>query len=135
LIAEKPDLTLLMIEGEADAAPAQFLTEAWKDLPLLRARLLPLPILAALLRETALYLGHDSGITHLAAASRLDLPVIALFGPTDPIVWSPPREKVQVFQASPELSPDISRVFFPDGFSAKANGGTALGVVFALFSL
>ena len=68
-----------------------FLLEAWKDLPHLRARWLPLPILAALLRETALFLGHDSGITHLAAASRRDLPVIALFGPTDPAVWAPPR--------------------------------------------
>jgi heptosyltransferase-2 len=103
LIAEKPDLTLLLIEGEADAAPAQFLAESWKDLPLLRARLLPLPILAALLRETVLYLGHDSGITHLAAASRRDLPVIALFGPTDPVVWVPPREKVRVIQGSPKL--------------------------------
>ena len=38
------------------------------------------------LREASLFLGHDSGITHLAAASRRDLPVIPLFGPTDPAV-------------------------------------------------
>src|ERR1700683_642665 len=71
-----PDVALLLVEGEADAEPAQFILEAWKDLPHLRARWLPLPILAALLREVTLFLGHDSGITHLAAASRRDLPVI-----------------------------------------------------------
>jgi heptosyltransferase-2 len=98
-----PDLALLLIEGEADAEPAQFLLGAWKDLPHLRARWLPLPILAALLREAALFLGHDSGITHLAAASRRDLPVIALFGPTDPAVWAPPRAGVQVLRGNPAL--------------------------------
>lgn len=103
LVQAVPDVTLLLVEGEADAAPAQILVEAWKGLPLLRARWLPLPILAALLRETVLFLGHDSGITHLAAASRRDLPVVALFGPTDPAVWAPPREGVRVLQGNPQL--------------------------------
>jgi len=100
-----PDLTLLLVEGEADAGPAKFLIEAWKDVPHLRARELPLPILAALFgeKETALFLGHDSGITHLAAASRRDLPVIALFGPTDPAVWAPPRPRVRVLRGTPTL--------------------------------
>jgi heptosyltransferase-3 len=102
-----PDLTLLLVEGEADAEPARFLIEAWKDVPHLRARELPLPILAALLRETALFLGHDSGITHLAAASRRDLPVLALFGPTDPAVWAPPRPGVRVLKGVPALK-DLS---------------------------
>ena len=97
------NLALLLVEGEADAEPAQFMVEAWKDLPHLRARWLPLPILAALLRETSLYLGHDSGITHLAAASRRDLPVIALFGPTDPAIWAPPRTNVHVLKGAPAL--------------------------------
>jgi heptosyltransferase-3 len=103
LVAAKPDLALLLVEGEADAEPARFLLEAWKDVPHLRARELPLPILAALLREATLFLGHDSGVTHLAAASRRDLPVIALFGPTDPVVWAPPRSGVRVLRGTPTL--------------------------------
>ncbi|MCE0499133.1 MAG: glycosyltransferase family 9 protein [Methylacidiphilales bacterium] len=103
LVKARPKVTLLLIEGEADAAPAQFLLEAWKELPLLRARWLPLPILAALLRETTLLLGHDSGVTHLAAAVRRDLPVIALFGPSDPAVWAPPRPGVRVLRKDPDL--------------------------------
>jgi heptosyltransferase-2 len=103
LTAAVPEAVLLLVEGEADAEPAQYLLEAWKEVPHLRARWLPLPILAALLRESALFLGHDSGITHLAAAARRDLPVIALFGPTDPNVWAPPRHGVRVLKGVPAL--------------------------------
>jgi heptosyltransferase-3 len=103
LSAAFPEVVLLVVEGEADAAPAQFVLEAWKNLPHLRARWLPLPILAALLRETVLFIGHDSGITHLAAASRRDLPIVALFGPTDPAVWAPPRAGVRVVRGDPTI--------------------------------
>jgi len=105
LTGAAPDVALLLVEGEADAEAARYLVEAWKDLPHLRARELPLPILAALFgeKETAFFLGHDSGITHLAAASRRDLPVIALFGPTDPVVWAPPRSGVRVLKGVPAL--------------------------------
>ena len=103
LVRARPDIALLLIEGEADADQAKFLSEAWKDLPHLRARWLPLPILAALLREAVLFLGHDSGVTHLAAAARRDLPIIALFGPTNPAVWAPPRKGVRVLKGTPTL--------------------------------
>ena len=43
--------------------------------------------LACKLAEAALYIGNDSGITHLAAA--VGTPVVALYGPTDPVVWAP----------------------------------------------
>jgi heptosyltransferase-3 len=103
LHASHPGVTLLLVEGEADAAPAQALMGAWKNLPLLRARWLPLPILGALCKKAALFLGHDSGVTHLAAASRRDLPVIALFGSTDPAIWSPPRAGVTVLHGGEGL--------------------------------
>ena len=50
--------------------------------------------LTRLLGESALYLGHDSGITHLAA--MLGAPVIALFRTSDARQWRPlgPRVKV-----------------------------------------
>jgi heptosyltransferase-3 len=50
-----------------------------------------------------LFLGHDSGITHLAAASRRDLPIVALFGPTDPAVWAPPRTGVRILRGDPTI--------------------------------
>jgi ADP-heptose:LPS heptosyltransferase len=56
--------------------------------------LLPLPMLAAILRSCTVYLGNDSGITHLAA--MLGTPTLAIFGPTDPAVWGPRGPKVQI---------------------------------------
>ncbi|MDQ6677146.1 MAG: glycosyltransferase family 9 protein [Acidobacteriota bacterium] len=43
--------------------------------------------LAVWLSKARVFIGNDSGITHLAAASGT--PTIALFGPTNPIVWAP----------------------------------------------
>jgi ADP-heptose:LPS heptosyltransferase len=44
-----------------------------------------------------LYLGNDSGMTHMAAAARCE--VIALFGPTDPAIWRPLGKSVRVIAA------------------------------------
>jgi heptosyltransferase-3 len=41
-----------------------------------------------------IYIGNDSGITHLAAA--VGTPVVAIFGPTDPAVWGPRGERVSL---------------------------------------
>src|SRR5262249_15020135 len=43
--------------------------------------------LACWLSGARLYIGNDSGITHLAAAAGV--PVIAIFLTTDPQVWGP----------------------------------------------
>ncbi len=50
--------------------------------------------LACWLARASLYIGNDSGITHLAAA--VGTPVLALFGPTDPDVWAPRGANVRV---------------------------------------
>jgi ADP-heptose:LPS heptosyltransferase len=50
--------------------------------------------LACWLARARLYIGNDSGVTHLAAA--VGTPVLALFGPTDPGVWAPRGPNVRV---------------------------------------
>jgi heptosyltransferase-3 len=42
---------------------------------------------ADLLKRAALYVGPDTAMTHLAAACGT--PTVALFGPTDPVIWGP----------------------------------------------
>ena len=54
------------------------------------ARNLPLPQLAALL-EHSIFVGHDSGISHLAAAVGANC--ILLFGPTNPDIWAPKNDE------------------------------------------
>lgn len=58
---------------------------------------LPLPELGAVLSRCSLFLGHDSGISHLAAASGA--PSLLLFGPTDPDVWAPANPAVSILRA------------------------------------
>jgi len=43
--------------------------------------------LARWIAGARLYIGNDSGITHLAAA--VGTPTLAIFGPTDPAIWRP----------------------------------------------
>jgi heptosyltransferase-2 len=60
--------------------------------------------LSLLLQEASLYIGHDSGITHLSA--MLGAPTIALFRQTSVAQWKPLGPKVKVIEAhasGPEL--------------------------------
>jgi len=43
--------------------------------------------LTEIIGQSELFIGPDTGITHLAAATGT--PVIALFGPTNPLIWGP----------------------------------------------
>ena len=58
---------------------------------------------AALLRCGDLYLGNDSGISHLAAA--LGARTVALFGPSDARQWAPRGKRVTVVRRNIECSP------------------------------
>ena len=60
----------------------------------------PLIEVARHLQQCRGYLGNDSGITHLAA--MLGVPTVAIFGPSDPVIWRPMGERVRVIHA-PEL--------------------------------
>lgn len=52
--------------------------------------------LACWLAGARIYIGNDSGITHLAAAAGA--PVVAIFLVTDPAVWAPRGERVRVVE-------------------------------------
>ena len=97
LLARPSPPRLLLIGGEADHAQLDALIAAWRGAPVLLARDLPLPHLAALLARCRLFLGHDSGISHLAAAAGA--PSLLLFGPTDPAVWAPVNPHVSILPA------------------------------------
>jgi heptosyltransferase-2 len=88
---------IVLVGGEADHERIERLIVAWAGMDVTVVRDLPLPLLAALLERCALFVGHDSGISHLAAAvgTRCRL----LFGPTDPDVWAPSGAAVKVIRA------------------------------------
>jgi heptosyltransferase-3 len=57
---------------------------------------LSLADVAEQLRNCRVFIGNDSGITHIAA--YWGTPTVALFGPTDPAVWGPLGRRVRVLQ-------------------------------------
>ena len=66
-------------------------------------RELPLANLCAKLARCRLYVGNDSGVTHLAAAAGV--PTLALFGASDPRIWAPKGRRVRTLCAAkpPEI--------------------------------
>src|SRR5438094_4457219 len=89
---EKPS-SLVVIAGEADTAEIERLEREWRDRNVCFAKNLPLPHLVGVLANS-IFLGHDSGISHLAAGAGASC--ILLFGPTDPNVWAPKNKNVRV---------------------------------------
>lgn len=58
--------------------------------------------LACWLAGARVFIGNDSGISHLAAAAGA--PVVALFGPTDPGTWAPRGSRVAVVKTGPDMT-------------------------------
>jgi heptosyltransferase-3 len=87
---------LLIVGGEADGDRLQTLKAALERKQVQFAENLPLPHLAALL-EGQTFVGHDSGISHIAAA--VGARCLLLFGKTDPAIWAPANANVAVLRA------------------------------------
>jgi glycosyl transferase family 9 (putative heptosyltransferase) len=92
--ASSPDRSWLLVEGPADAEAAAPLA---RRPGAVRARGLDARALGAVLSCAGLFVGHDSGVSHLAAS--WGAPTLALFGPTDPAVWAPVGPRVRVVRA------------------------------------
>ena len=63
--------------------------------------------LPALLSQCHLFIGNDSGAMHVAAA--VGLPVVAVFGPTDPCGTAPVTPRCTIVQEKPYCSPCFLR--------------------------
>jgi hypothetical protein len=85
---------VLVVWGEAEAQRLEEFQKGFSEIQGVKILESPLSLLdlAGVLAESSLYAGCDSGVTHLAAAC--EIPVFALFSPTDPQVWAPPGAQV-----------------------------------------
>ncbi|MEW6439443.1 MAG: glycosyltransferase family 9 protein [bacterium] len=90
------------LEARVVLGPAERGSEAfWRELQspgLVVVEDPPIVELARMLSGARLYIGNDSGVTHLA--SCLGVPVVALFGPTDPARWGPRGAAVRILSGS-----------------------------------
>lgn len=83
------------ILGEADAGLAEEILRMDPESALLANA--GLTHVASVLAACRLFVGNDSGITHLAAA--VGVPTVALFGPSNANRWGPRGPRVRVLQA------------------------------------
>lgn len=105
----KTGLHLLLVGGEAEGNKLSRLASALPADRIKLARSLPLVELGQLLQGCIGFVGHDSGITHLAAA--LGLPCVVLWGHTAPEVWRPLGQEVILVQSESGLGAiEVGRV-------------------------
>jgi ADP-heptose:LPS heptosyltransferase len=61
--------------------------------------------IASIIKQADVYVSNDTGVMHIAAA--VGTPVVALFGPTDPLQWAPMGSQIRYIQGE---GGDIGRI-------------------------
>jgi heptosyltransferase-3 len=83
----RQDIPCILFNGPAERQQVAWLLRETKLPPWPCVEDSSLVDLAAILARCRAFVGHDSGLTHLAAA--VGTTTLALFGPTDPLTWGP----------------------------------------------
>lgn len=93
-LADTTSLALLLVGGEAEGERLQHLAAGLRPSRREVCQSRPLTELAARLQDCVAFVGHDSGITHLAAA--LGVPTLVLWADTVEAVWRPQGSRVVI---------------------------------------
>ncbi len=101
---------ILIVLGPAEGREVEQVFEEVSSNQLIIAKGLTLLQLASVMEGSWFYIGNDSGISHMAAA--LGIPTIAIFGPSNHMVWSPRGEKTAVVRRGMPCSPCPQERFF-----------------------
>lgn len=95
--------TPLLLEGPADSAAVAAVLDCSKsDRPPVFSDESP-TTLKGVLAHAGLFVGNDAGSTHLAAL--MGVPTVAVFGPSDPVLWSPIGPAVTIVRSEAECFP------------------------------
>ena len=86
-LAERYGVSVVLMGGPAERPESQAVTGRMRTKAVDLTGQTPVGLLPGLLRRASLLLTNDSGPMHIAAA--VDTPVVALFGPTDPVKTGP----------------------------------------------
>ncbi|MGH7217048.1 MAG: glycosyltransferase family 9 protein [Nitrospiraceae bacterium] len=88
----------VILEGPADREPVERLLRLCLNPPIV-LKGLDLLTVAGVLAQARLFVGQDSGITHLAGL--MGVSTVAIFGPSDPARWAVRGPHVSVVQGAP----------------------------------
>ncbi|GJL56844.1 MAG: hypothetical protein NPIRA02_39760 [Nitrospirales bacterium] len=107
-LSQEENTALTILEGPVDEQTVSQLCSLLPDRTYNVEREQSLTTIAQSLPDYDLFIGHDSGLTHLAVAC--DVRTISLFGPTDPEQWAGRGQHVTVVQGEPCQCKDWSDV-------------------------
>jgi heptosyltransferase-2 len=106
-LAEKFDAEVLLFGTPAEAQVSSAIVGAMRHAAIDLTGATSIAELPALLSRCQLFIGNDSGAMHVAAA--VGLPIVAVFGPTDPLGTAPVTPRCTVVQQKPYCSPCFLR--------------------------
>ena len=119
--AVTPNRPWLLILGPAEEGSGERL----RRLPgAVVAESLSARVVGCLLSHAAVYVGNDSGMSHLAAA--WGAPSVVLFGPSDPQQWAPRGADVVVLRSSTRAMGDLSVETVVDEVRKRRGAATSL---------
>jgi ADP-heptose:LPS heptosyltransferase len=100
---EKLGMQVFLVSGPADQQITRRVVQEMKPRKPLVVENFPLTKLAALFQKCRVFIGNDSGITHIASA--VGTPTVAIFGPSDPRIWGPQGKHTTLVKSSLPCSP------------------------------
>jgi len=106
-LAKKMDADVILFGTQGEAAVSAAIRAGLKRAPVDLTGRTAIADLPALLSRCNLFIGNDSGAMHVAAA--VGLPIVAVFGPTDPYGTVPVTPNCSVVQDKPYCSPCFLR--------------------------
>lgn len=106
-LQEKTGGDVLLFGTASEAAVSSSIASGLRHSPIDLTGKTPIADLPALLSQCHLFVGNDSGAMHVAAA--VGLPVIVVFGPTDPEGTAPVTPRCTIVQEKPYCSPCFLR--------------------------
>jgi ADP-heptose:LPS heptosyltransferase len=92
-LRDKAGLKPVFLAGPDDDSSAFVKFRIYQNAPLAQVK--------SVVAGAQLFIGNDSGPAHIAAA--FGVPVVVLFGPSDPVNWAPWRTEAQVLTSAEEI--------------------------------
>jgi heptosyltransferase-2 len=106
-IRAQADADVILFGTASEAAVSRAISSELHRPPIDLTEKTAIAELPALLSQCHLFIGNDSGAMHVAAA--VGLPVVAVFGPTDPHGTAPVTPRSTIVQQKPYCSPCFLR--------------------------
>jgi heptosyltransferase-2 len=106
-LQDETDADVILLGTAAEANVSTAISAEMRRPPINLTGKTAIADLPGLLSQCHLFIGNDSGAMHVAAA--VGIPVVAVFGPTDPFGTAPVTQRSSIVQQKPYCSPCFLR--------------------------